>query len=238
MVGAPLLALEAGPDIAANLAAVRARIAAAERDAGRATGAVTLVAVGKTHGADAMRHAIGAGQTAFGENRVQEAEAKWPALKAEFPAVRLHLIGPVQRNKVKRAVGLFDSIETVDRRELAKSLADEMARSGRRPECFIEVNTGEEPQKGGIAPRQADGFVRECRDVFGLPICGLMCVPPIGEEPSLHFALLREIARRNGLAQLSMGMSADFEVAIAFGATHVRVGTAIFGARRIMPPDR
>jgi len=178
-----------------------------------------------------LGRALAAGQRAFGENRVQEAEAKWPALTAAHPDARLHLIGPLQRNKVRRAVTLFDVIETVDRPKLARALADEMARAGRRPACFIEVNTGEEPQKDGVVPREADAFIRECREALGLPIEGLMCIPPVDEEPSLHFALLREIARRNGLAKLSMGMSADFEIAIAFGATHVRVGTAIFGPR-------
>jgi len=218
-------------DVAANLAAVRARILKAAEACGRAPESVTLVAVGKTHGPDRLGAALAAGHRTFGENRVQEAEAKWPALKARYPDARLHLIGPLQRNKVRRAVQLFDVIETVDRARLARALADEMALSGRRPACFIEVNTGEEPQKGGVLPGDADSFIRECRETLGLPVEGLMCIPPLDEEPSLHFALLGEIARRNGLAKLSMGMSADFEIAIAFGATHVRVGTAIFGPR-------
>lgn len=218
-------------DIAANLAQVQTRVAAAARAAGRDPQDVTLVAVTKTHGTVPIRAAIAAGNLVFGENRVQEAEEKWPALKAEFADVRLHLIGPLQSNKVKRAVGLFDVIETVDRPKLARVLAEEMARSGRRPACFIEVNTGEEAQKSGIRPAELDAFVRECRETYRLPVEGLMCIPPADEEPSLHFGLLAEMARRNGLRHLSMGMSADFEIAVAFGATYVRVGTAIFGPR-------
>jgi hypothetical protein len=218
--------------IAANLAAVRGRIDAAAQAAGRATGAVTLVAVGKTHGADAIRAALAAGQRVFGENRVQEALGKFPGLRGEFPDLTLHLIGPLQTNKVKEAVAHFDVIETVDRSRLAEALAREMARSGRRLPCFIEVNTGEEPQKSGVLPETADAFIAECRDRLQLSVAGLMCVPPHDEQPAPHFALLREIARRNGLASLSMGMSADYETAIRFGATHVRVGTAIFGARQ------
>jgi len=221
--------------IAANLAMVRGRIEAAARAAGRASDAVTLVAVGKTHGADAIRAALIAGQRAFGENRVQEALAKFPALRAEFPDLTLHLIGPLQSNKVKDAVAHFDVIETVDRPRLAEALAREMVRADRRLPCFIEINTGEEPQKSGVFPDAADAFIADCRDRLGLPIVGLMCVPPQDEEPSPHFALLREIARRNDLAGLSMGMSADYEIAIRFGATHVRVGTAIFGARLPYP---
>ncbi len=221
--------------IAANLAMVRGRIEAAARAAGRASDAVTLVAVGKTHGADAICAALIAGQRAFGENRVQEALAKFPALRAEFPDLTLHLIGPLQSNKVKDAVAHFDVIETVDRPRLAEALAREMVRADRRLPCFIEINTGEEPQKSGVFPDAADAFIADCRDRLGLPIVGLMCVPPQDEEPSPHFALLREIARRNDLAGLSMGMSADYEIAICFGATHVRVGTAIFGARLPYP---
>jgi pyridoxal phosphate enzyme (YggS family) len=211
---------------------VRARIEAAARGAGRATDAVTLVAVGKTHGADAIRAALAGGQRVFGENRVQEALGKFPALRGEFPDLALHLIGPLQTNKVKEAVAHFDVIETVDRPRLAEALAREMTRSGRRLPCFVEVNTGEEPQKSGVFPEAADAFIADCRDRLELPVAGLMCVPPHDDEPSPHFALLREIARRNGLASLSMGMSADYEIAIRFGATHVRVGTAIFGARQ------
>ena len=217
--------------IAANLAAVRNRIAAAAAAAGRTADSVTLVAVSKTHPAAAVREALAAGHRVFGENRVQEAEAKYPALREAFPDLALHLIGPLQTNKVRDAVALFDVIETVDRPRLAEALAKEMERSGRRLPCLIEVNTGEEPQKAGIFPAEADDFIIECRDRLGLPIEGLMCVPPLDEEPALHFALLREIARRTALAILSMGMSADFEKAIRFGASHVRIGSAIFGER-------
>jgi PLP dependent protein len=219
--------------IAANLTAVHDRIAAAAQAAGRPAGSVNLVAVSKTHPIAAVRAALQAGQRVFGENRVQEALAKFPALRREFPDLKLHLIGPLQTNKVKDAVAHCDVIETVDRPHLAEALAREFARSGRHLPCFIEVNTGEEKQKAGVAPPAADDFIRDCRDRLGLPIVGLMCIPPEHEEPALHFALLREIARRNGLDQLSMGMSADFETAIRFGATHVRVGTAIFGVRRV-----
>ena len=218
--------------IAANLAAVRGRIEAAARGAGRAADAVTLVAVSKTNPAKVVRAALAAGHRAFGENRVQEALEKFPGLRGAFPDLRLHLIGPLQTNKVKEAVAHFDVIETVDRPRLAEALAREMERSGRRLPCLIEVNTGEEAQKAGIFPAAADEFIEDCRARLGLPIEGLMCVPPHDEEPSPHFALLREIARRHDLEVLSMGMSADFETAIRFGATHVRVGTAIFGARR------
>jgi PLP dependent protein len=217
--------------VAANLRVVRARIDAAAQAAGRAAGSVALVAVSKTHPAAMVREALAAGHRLFGENRVQEAEAKYPALREAFPDLVLHLIGPLQTNKVRDAVALFDVIETVDRPRLAVALAREMERAGRRLPCLIEVNTGEEPQKSGVAPAAADAFVVECRDRLGLSIVGLMCVPPLDEDPAPHFALLREIARRTGLEVLSMGMSADFETAIRFGATHVRVGTAIFGAR-------
>jgi pyridoxal phosphate enzyme (YggS family) len=220
--------------IAANLAAVCGRIEAAATAAGRSRDAVTLVAVSKTHPAEAVRAALRAGQRIFGENRVQEALGKFPELRREYPDLVLHLIGPLQTNKVKEAVAHFDVIETVDRPRLAEALAREMQHSGRRPDCLIEVNTGEEPQKAGVAPEVADDFIRDCRDRLGLPIVGLMCIPPADDEPALHFALLREIARRNGLAVLSMGMSADFEAAIRFGATHVRVGTAVFGTRQAM----
>jgi PLP dependent protein len=218
-------------NIAANLATVRERIAIAAQGAGRAPDGVTLVAVSKTHPTATVRQALVAGHRVFGENRVQEAEAKYPGLREEFPDLALHLIGPLQTNKVRDALAICDVIESVDRPRLAQVLAREMDHSGRRPPCLIEVNTGEEPQKAGIMPAEADGFIIECRDRLGLPIIGLMCVPPIDEEPAPHFALLREIARRNELKVLSMGMSGDFEKAIRFGATHVRVGTAIFGAR-------
>jgi len=225
------------PTIAARLAEVRATIAESCAAAGRDSGAVTLVAVSKTHGPDAIAQALDAGQRVFGENRVQEAKAKWPDLKARHAGIELHLIGPLQTNKVKDAVALFDVIETVDRPKLAEALAAEMARSGRRPRCLIEVNTGEEPQKAGILPADVDSFVAACRDQYGLPVTGLMCIPPQDEEPAMHFALLAEMARRNGLAEISMGMSGDYPTAIRFGATHVRVGTAIFGARESWQPE-
>lgn len=217
--------------IAANLAAVRERIDAAARAAGRAPDSVTLVAVSKTHSAATVREALAAGHRVFGENRVQEAQAKYPAMREKFPDLALHLIGPLQTNKLRDALAIFDVIESVDRPRLAQALAKEMDHGGRRLPCLVEVNTGEEPQKAGIMPAEADKFIAECRDRLGLPVIGLMCVPPLDEEPAPHFALLREIARRHELGVLSMGMSADFEKAIRFGATHVRVGTAIFGAR-------
>ncbi len=219
--------------IGANLAGIRGRVEAAAREAGRTADAVSLVAVSKTQPAEAVRAALDAGQRVFGENRMQEVLAKFPALRLEFPDLVLHLIGPLQTNKVKDVVAHCDVIETLDRPRLAEALAREMERSGRRLPCLIEVNTGEEPQKAGVLPAAADDFIGDCRDRLGLAIEGLMCIPPENEEPALHFALLREIARRNGLTTLSMGMSADFETAIRFGATHVRVGTAIFGARRV-----
>jgi pyridoxal phosphate enzyme (YggS family) len=214
-----------------RLAAVKARIAAAEKAAGRGPGSVTLVAVSKTFDADAIRPVLEAGQRRFGENRVQEAKAKWPALCVEFPGVELHLIGPLQSNKARDAVALFDVIHTVDRGAIAAALAAEMKKQGRRPRLFVEVNTGGEPQKAGVAPEETDAFVALCREVHGLTIEGLMCIPPIDEVAAPHFALLAKIAKRLGLPSLSMGMSADFETAIAMGATHVRVGSAIFGER-------
>lgn len=217
--------------IAANLKAVRSKIETAARSAPGAPAQVALVAVSKTHPQSAVRAALAAGQRVFGENRVQEAVEKFPALREEVPGLVLHLIGPLQTNKVRDAVAQFDVIETVDRPRLAEALAREMARTGKRPACLIEVNTGEEPQKAGVLPAAADAFIVDCRDRLGLPVEGLMCIPPHGEEPSPHFALLREIARRHNLPILSMGMSADYEIAVRFGATHVRVGTAIFGAR-------
>jgi len=224
--------------VPAQLAAVRARIATALADARSGAfpavpaAAVTLVAVSKGHGAESVVAALESGQRVFGENRVQEAAAKWPPLKARYPDVALHLIGPLQTNKVADAVRLFDVIETLDRDRLAAALAKEMARAGRSIPCFVQVNTGEEPQKAGVAPRDADAFIARARAEHGLAVTGLMCIPPVDEDPAPHFALLHEIARRNGLAHLSMGMSDDFETAIAFGATHVRVGTAIFGPRQ------
>jgi hypothetical protein len=218
-------------NIAQNLRAVLARIETAAREAGRDPSAATLVAVSKTMPAERIAEAIVAGQRVFGENRVQEAEQKWPALRRDHPDVKLHLIGALQTNKVGKALELFDVIETVDRPRLAQALAREMEKTGRRPDCFIQVNTGAEPQKAGVLPNAADAFIRSCIDDLKLPVVGLMCIPPHEEEPSLHFAFLREIARRHALSYLSMGMSADYPIAIAFGATHVRVGTAIFGHR-------
>jgi len=229
------LPIPTAEDIAENLHAVKASIADAANAVGRDPAAVNLVAVSKTHGPERIRPVIAAGQKLFGENRVQEAEEKWPALKAEFPDLRVHLIGPLQSNKVKPAVELFDAIETVDRPKLARRLAREMEAQGRRLDCFIQVNTGEEPQKAGVVPEEADAFIELCRGELGLPVVGVMCIPPIDEEPGLHFALLAEIAKRNGLAGISMGMSADYPTAVRFGATHVRVGTAIFGAREPYP---
>ena len=214
-----------------HLAEVMRRIGEAARAAGRDPAAVTLVAVSKTHGADKVRELLVAGHRVFGENRVQEAEEKFPTLKAEYPDLQLHLIGPLQTNKARDAIALFDVIESVDRERLAVVLAKEIARSGRRPECFIQVNTGEEPQKAGVLPAELDAFVATCRDVHKLPVVGLMCIPPVDEEPALHFALLVKMAARNGLKKVSMGMSADYEIAVRVGATHVRVGSALFGAR-------
>jgi pyridoxal phosphate enzyme (YggS family) len=199
--------------------------------AGRDPSGVKLVAVTKTVPASIIEEAIEAGQHCFGENRVQEARAKWPALKERHPDIELHLIGPLQSNKVREAVELFDVIETIDRPKLARALAEEMARVGKRPRLFVQVNTGEEPQKAGIAPAEAQAFVTLCHDTFGLAIDGLMCIPPFDEEPAMHFALLAKLAETLGIKELSMGMSGDFVRAIQFGATYVRVGTAIFGER-------
>lgn len=210
---------------------VREEIVRAARDAGRDPATVTLVAVSKTFGVEAIEPVIAAGQRVFGENRVQEAKAKWPALIARHPGIELHLVGSLQSNKAKDAVALFDAIHSVDRTSLAEALAKEIVKQGRRPLLFVEVNTGAETQKSGVLPHEADAFLAACRDRYGLVISGLMCIPPHEEAPAPHFALTAKIARRNGLKLLSMGMSADFPTAIAFGATHVRVGTAIFGAR-------
>lgn len=210
---------------------VRARIAKAERDAGRAAGSVGLVAVSKTFDADTIRPAILAGQRVFGENRVQESQGKWPELKAETPGIELHLIGPLQSNKAAEAVALFDVIETVDREKIARALAEEIKRQGKTPRLYIQVNTGLEPQKAGIAPDDTLSFVALCRDELGLEIEGLMCIPPADENPGPHFALLAKLAKQCGVERLSMGMSSDYEIAVAFGATSVRVGSAIFGAR-------
>ncbi|MGN6311537.1 MAG: YggS family pyridoxal phosphate-dependent enzyme [Xanthobacteraceae bacterium] len=219
------------PSSPSGLDAVEHEIAQACRDARRDRAEVTLVAVSKTFDADAIRPVIAQGQRVFGENRVQEAKGKWPELMAATPGIALHLIGPLQSNKVKEAVALFDAIHSVDRDSLCEALAKEFARQLRRPELFVQINTGEEPQKAGIAPTEADAFIARCRDTYGLAITGLMCIPPVDEAPAPHFALTAKIAARNGLTKLSMGMSADFATAIAFGATHVRVGSAIFGTR-------
>lgn len=214
-----------------GLADVRRRIAAAAAEAGRPASDITLVTVSKTFEPAAIEPVIEAGQRVFGENRVQESKAKWPELKSRFAGITLHLIGPLQSNKAAEAVALFDCIQSLDREKLARVLADEVQRQGRHPDLFVEINTGEEEQKAGIRPKEADRFIASCRETYGLKIAGLMCIPPADEEPALHFALLETIAKRNGLKQLSMGMSADFETAIRFGATHVRVGSAIFGER-------
>ncbi len=214
-----------------ELANVRAEIARACRDAGRDPLSVTLIAVSKTFGVGAIEPVIAAGQRVFGENRVQEAKAKWPALMRTTGGIELHLVGTLQSNKAREAVALFDAIHSVDRTSLAETLAKEIAKQARHPLLFVEINTGAEPQKGGVQPQDADAFLAACRDRYRLNISGLMCVPPLHEAPAPHFALTAQIAGRNGLALLSMGMSADFPVAIAFGATHIRVGTAIFGAR-------
>jgi PLP dependent protein len=220
-----------GTDAAVNLAAILARIEAARKEAIAPAPATHLIAVTKTHERERILPALAAGHRMFGENRVQEAKGKWPVLKAEFPDARLHLLGPLQSNKVKEAVSLFDAIHSLDRVRLAQVLATEMEKVGKRPELFIQVNTGEEDQKAGVNPRDAAAFIADCRERLGLPVTGLMCIPPVDEEPALHFALLQKLARENGIANLSMGMSGDFETAIRFGATHVRIGTAIFGER-------
>jgi pyridoxal phosphate enzyme (YggS family) len=214
------------------LAEVEARIARAAREAGRDPGSVHLIAVSKTFGRDAILPVLAAGQRRFGENRVQEAKAKWPDLRKLYPDVALHLIGPLQSNKTREAVELFDAIHTVDRPKIAKAIAEEQQRQGKRLELFVEVNTGEEPQKAGVLPKETQAFVAHCRRDLGLEIAGLMCIPPLEEEPAVHFAFLSKLAGDLGLAKLSMGMSGDFETAIAFGATYVRVGSAIFGARQ------
>ncbi len=214
-----------------GLLQVRAQIARACHDAGRDPATVTLVAVSKTHGADSIEPVIAAGQRVFGENRVQEAKAKWPPLLAGHGGLELHLVGTLQSNKAREAVALFDAIHSVDRESLAVTLGKEIARQQRKPLLFVEVNTGEEPQKGGVLPTEVDAFLGACHDRYGLTISGLMCIPPLDEPPAPHFALTAKIARRNGLSLLSMGMSSDFAAAIALGATHLRVGTAIFGAR-------
>jgi pyridoxal phosphate enzyme (YggS family) len=218
-------------DSQARLAAVRQQIALACRTAGRDPASVTLVAVSKSFDAGAIEPVIAAGQSVFGENRVQEAKAKWPALQARHPGIALHLVGSLQSNKAKEAVALFDAIHSVDRPSLCEALAKEIAKLGRRPTLFVELNTGSEPQKAGVLPERADEFLKACRETYGLTISGLMCIPPADEPPAPHFALTAKIARRHELNLLSMGMSGDFQTAIELGATHVRIGTAIFGTR-------
>ena len=216
---------------ATGLADVKAKIDAVARQVGRSADNVHLIAVSKTFDAPAIRPALEAGHREFGENRVQEAAGKWPQLCADFPGIALHLIGPLQSNKTAQAIALFDAIHTVDRPKIAKAIAAEMRAQSKRPQLFVQVNTGEEDQKAGIPPADAAAFVAMCRTELGLDIAGLMCIPPVHEEPAVHFAFLAKLAGELGLTGLSMGMSADFETAIAFGATHVRVGSAIFGAR-------
>jgi len=215
----------------AGLSAVEQEIARACKEARRDRSSVTLVAVSKTFDADVITPVIEAGQRVFGENRVQEAKAKWPPLVSAYPGIELHLIGPLQSNKVKDAVALFDAIHSVDRASLCEALAREFKSQERRPQLFVQVNTGEEPQKAGVPPADADSFIAGCREKYHLPISGLMCIPPVNDPPAPHFALTAKIAARNGLKNLSMGMSADFAIAIALGATHVRIGSAIFGKR-------
>ena len=214
-----------------RIAGVRKQIAAVTQRTGRECGDVKLIAVSKTFASEQIEPVILAGQREFGENRVQEALGKWPDLKARYPEVELHLIGPLQSNKARDAVELFDAIHTIDRPKIARTIAAEIERSGRKPRLLVQVNTGEEEQKAGVLPADTDDFLKQCREEHGLDIEGLMCIPPVDEEPSLHFALLNKIAARNGLKELSMGMSADYESAVALGATYVRVGTAIFGPR-------
>jgi len=214
-----------------GLAAVQQEIARACKEARRDSKTVKLIAVSKTFDASAISPVIDAGQRVFGENRVQEAKAKWPALLSACPGIALHLIGPLQSNKAKEAVALFDAIHSVDRPSICEALAKEINSQNKRPELFVQLNTGEEPQKAGVAPGDADAFIASCREKYGLVISGLMCIPPVDEAPAPHFALTAKIAARNGLNNLSIGMSADFAVAIQFGATHVRVGSAIFGHR-------
>jgi pyridoxal phosphate enzyme (YggS family) len=218
-------------DIAGNLERVRATIERAATKAGRDPRSVALMAVSKTHPADAVARAFGAGQRLFGENRVQEAQKKFPALRAAHPALKLHLIGPLQTNKTIDAVLTFDAIHSLDRPKLMQALADAMAKTGKRPNCFLQINTGHEPQKAGLAPEDLDSALARAKEEFKLPIVGLMCIPPVDADPAPHFELLCKLAKRNALPCLSMGMSHDYEIAIAHGATHVRVGSAIFGAR-------
>ena len=219
------------PPLPNALASVENEIARACKEARRERSSVTLIAVSKTFAADAITPVIAAGQRVFGENRVQEAKTKWPGLMSAHPGLVLHLIGPLQSNKAKEAVALFDAIHSVDRPSICEALAKEIVSQKRQPELFVQINTGEEPQKAGVAPADADAFIASCREKYGLSISGLMCIPPVDDPPAPHFALTAKIAARNGLKNLSMGMSADFAIAIQFGATHVRVGSAIFGKR-------
>jgi pyridoxal phosphate enzyme (YggS family) len=223
--------IESRHDPVTAFKSVRHAIDVACRDAGRPSESVTLLAVSKAHGADAIEPVIAAGQRTFGENRVQEAAAKWPALRERHPDLELHLIGPLQSNKTREAIALFDAIHSVDRPSLCAAMAKEIQKRGRAPAMFVQVNTGAEPQKAGVLPEHADAFIAACRASYDLEISGLMCIPPVDDAPAPHFALTAKIAKRNGLKLLSMGMSADFALAIRFGATHVRVGTAIFGLR-------
>ena len=228
---APEIPASITPHLPNGLSAVEQDIARACEHARRDRSAVTLIAVSKTFDADAIAPVIAAGQRVFGENRVQEAKAKWPGLISAYPDIALHLIGPLQSNKAREAVALFDAIHSVDRPSICEALAKEIDSQKRRPQLFVQLNTGEEPQKAGVAPAEADAFIASCREKYGLPISGLMCIPPVDDAPAPHFALTAKIAERNGLKGLSMGMSADFAIAIQFGATHVRVGSAIFGHR-------
>ena len=228
---APEIPASITPHLPNGLSAVEQDIARACEHARRDRSSVTLIAVSKTFDADAIAPVIAAGQRVFGENRVQEAKAKWPGLISAYPDIALHLIGPLQSNKAREAVALFDAIHSVDRPSICEALAKEIDSQKRRPQLFVQLNTGEEPQKAGVAPAEADAFIVGCREKYGLPISGLMCIPPVDDAPAPHFALTAKIAERNGLKGLSMGMSADFAIAIQFGATHVRVGSAIFGHR-------
>ncbi|MEM1047625.1 MAG: YggS family pyridoxal phosphate-dependent enzyme [Pseudomonadota bacterium] len=219
-------------EAAERLEAVQSAAIRAAKTAGRESDAVTLIAISKTFGLEAIRPVIAAGHRVFGENRVQEAKGKWPGVKADYPDIELHLVGPLQSNKAKDAVALFDVIHTIDRKKIAEAIRTEMERQGRVLRLFVQVNTGDEPQKAGVAPSDADAFIAFCREDIGLKLEGLMCIPPVDDHPGPHFSLLNSIAQRNGLAGLSMGMSSDFEEAVMLGATHVRVGSAIFGARQ------
>jgi pyridoxal phosphate enzyme (YggS family) len=227
----PEIPVSITPHLPNRLSTVEQDIARACEHARRDRSSVTLIAVSKTFDATAIASVIAAGQRVFGENRVQEAKAKWPGLMSAYPDIALHLIGPLQSNKAREAVALFDAIHSVDRPSICEALAKEIDSQKRRPQLFVQLNTGEEPQKAGVAPAEADAFIASCREKYGLPISGLMCIPPVDDAPAPHFALTAKIAERNGLKGLSMGMSADFAIAIQFGATHVRVGSAIFGHR-------